>query len=251
MSLNEISFFEPYFRAGEPLVSGETFKRIRFNFDKMLFSNSFLESNRAHSGKKSSSIDIKVTELEGKNRFCNFDLEKYEKGQFDIRPYNLDSLGWTVKNDKLIVTMISTLDWDFSKKIIDNEFLYTNSWKNNFANFCYFRSRDLGPLGIFSLKGRDPGQLLHHLSQYGINSVSSKDDLEYMMDFSRHQIYTGPIRVGFESKKGSKEQLDELLQLGIPIFHVDSLGHLIGSAQIKKNLFFLDDKRYHWQKVCL
>ncbi|MDH4468927.1 MAG: hypothetical protein QE271_12790 [Bacteriovoracaceae bacterium] len=245
----EVPFFESYFRAGEPLMAGEYYQRIRINKDKIF-------QARAHSpisqpSLKNNSLNINKVDLNEKNQFCNFKMERYEKGEFDIRPYYLDMMGWSVKNDKTIITMVSSLDWDLSKKFQDNKFLYSNNWKNDFANFCFFRSKDLGPLGLFSLKGRDPGQLLHHLSQYGVASVASKEDLEYMMDFSRHQIFTGPIRVGFESKKGSREQLDELLQLSIPIFHVDSLGQLIGSAQSKKNLYFFDDKRYHWQKVCL
>ena len=77
-----------------------------------------------------------------------------------------------------------------------------------------------------------------------------------LVDFARYQIFVRPIRLAIESKRATKSQLEHLLKLNVPIFHVESLGHLAGLKQDwqKSNQAvssFVTDTRYYWNEVCL
>jgi hypothetical protein len=244
-TLKSPTLFDSFFRATEPILSGESFKRMRLN-KKAFFTISNNKNNR------SPEMYLKIQDLNEQKKFCNFDIDKYEKGIFNIRPYSLDSISWAVNDQHSMIVLVSTVDWNLNlnEKSDSEQFLYSNLWNKDVADFCFFDNPKLGPIGLFSIKGRDPGQLLDHLAQYGISQAKTDDDARFMLDFSRHQIYTNPIRVGFESKKGTTAQLEELLQLNIPIYHVDSLGEIIGSNRSQNNFTFFDDKRFSWNKVC-
>jgi hypothetical protein len=182
--------------------------------------------------------------------FCNFNRFDYEQGKFNIVADNIDSKLIGVKKGERIIMGVATHDWNFnSSNYMDNV------WKQNLASFCLYNIKQLVPTAIFSLMGRDTAQFLHHLTQYEIEQSSSDEKLNKMVNFGRHQLFTRPIRLAIESKKATKEQLQDLLKLNVPIFHVESLGHLVGTrlfgdkASNQKESFIFDS-RYFWNNVC-
>ena len=232
--------FQNVFRAAEPIISGENYRRGR-----IIKLKSSWESFRTAKERTSYLEKIKSVDLKSNQKYCNFDLELYTKGQFRLVKETIESKGFVLSDSKRSLTLISTNSWNFNDS--NTESMSSNLWSKYFASFCFFPNQKIGPIGVFSLLGRDSAQFLHHLNQYEIEKVGSVSDLEYMLDFSRHQIFTNPIRVGIESKKSSKRQLQEILKLNVPIFHADSLGHLMTVLPSKK---YIGDKRYYWNKAC-
>jgi len=94
---------------------------------------------------------------------------------------------------------------------------------------CEFKTKGQNTV-LFSAKGRFPAQHLRHLLTYEIGSADSQQTLQEILTFSRHLFLNNPDRILYESKRGRKAQLDFFLSMNFPIYHVASLGDLIGSA---------------------
>lgn len=95
----------------------------------------------------------------------------------------------------------------------------------------------------FSNQSRDPGQHLFHLIKYGLPESSSISDVDTLMKHSRHLFLSDPVRLVIESKKSSKEQIENLLKLNLPIYNADDLGNIWAFTQFQKNQRFIIDAR--------
>lgn len=113
---------------------------------------------------------------------------------------------------------------------------------------CYFESKNqLHSLAFLASDSRDPGQHLYHLFKLNLEKVITTSDLDTLIKFSRHLFLTNPLRLIYESHRGSEKQLTELLKLNIPIYNANNLGNIIGLLIDQKNEkkshhFILDDR---------
>jgi hypothetical protein len=87
----------------------------------------------------------------------------------------------------------------------------------------------------FSTLNRDPSQHLKHLFQYEIFNADSFPSLVEYLNFPRHLFLSSPERILYESKRGRKSQLDYLLSMNFPIYHIDTLGNIFGFASFFNN----------------
>ena len=112
---------------------------------------------------------------------------------------------------------------------------------------CHIKN-SIQDLFIVSTKGRSPAQHLYHLLQYDLPAIDNFTGLQELLRFSRHLFLSSPDRILYESKRGRKTQLDFFLNMNFPIYHVESLGNIIGFASYKNsnvpnlNTLFLDDR---------
>jgi len=104
---------------------------------------------------------------------------------------------------------------------------------------------------MLSLQGRDPAQLLTHWLQYGIDKLQYPNDLEKLMNFSRHLILNSPLRVAFEVDRSTPEQLEKILRIGVPVYYVKSIGEMISFYQYKGAGGIILDPRGEHQECCL
>ena len=74
----------------------------------------------------------------------------------------------------------------------------------------------------FSNQSRDPGQHLFHLIKYGLTESSTTADVDKLIKHSRHLFLSDTVRLIIESQKSSKEQIENLLKLNLPIYNAVS-----------------------------
>lgn len=114
---------------------------------------------------------------------------------------------------------------------------------------CQFQSPQ-SFLFLSSVEGKEKSQLLDHLIDYQIYNYTSLTDLNSYLNFPRHIILTHPDRILYESKRGSKAQINLFLQMNLPIYHVENLGQIIGLASLSQNIHLLPDSRKKRMEWC-
>ncbi|MCO4756273.1 MAG: hypothetical protein KC478_17460, partial [Bacteriovoracaceae bacterium] len=89
----------------------------------------------------------------------------------------------------------------------------------------------------------DPGQHIYHMMGYGLKSSSSPKEISELVTFSRHLFLEDPTRLVFESNRSSKQQLEGLLKLNLPIYNARKLGNVWSYfADEDDNDFVIDDR---------
>ncbi len=95
----------------------------------------------------------------------------------------------------------------------------------------------------FSNQSRDPGQHLFQLVRYGLASSMKTSEVDKLIRHSRHLFLSDPTRLVIESKRSSKEQIENLLKFPLPIYNADKLGNIWAFTQFKEGHRFIIDDR--------
>lgn len=174
-----------------------------------------------------------------KNEFrCNYDMNQYGQSLFFISDYFIrgNVFGMHEKNEFFLATTTQRQH----KKPLDHSIFFQGSSQVRSLALCIGNN-----MGLVSNDSRDPGQHLYHLIEYDVGQVRSNEELSSMISFSRHLFLTNPLRLIYESQRGSKEQLSELLELNVPLYNADSLGRVWGWFKPKNSnfSFHLDNRR--------
>ncbi|MBL7666019.1 MAG: hypothetical protein JNM93_12865 [Bacteriovoracaceae bacterium] len=227
----------PFTRGDEMLKKGERLPKIRFeNLNRLL--------------EQTTTDNIKIsTQLYNKkmpndlNMNCNFEVSVYEKSLFLISKNDVQGNMFGLSKGKAF--FLATTNQDISElKNIPESFFFDGNPKTRMPAVCQFEQSKQYSTWLVANQSRDPGQHLYHLYQYGVKNIHSTEDMTSILKFSRHLFLTDPLRLVFESQRGSKQQLDELLKLNVPIYHTFTLGNVWGHIQFNNGIrqFFVDER---------
>lgn len=232
-------FTNSYFKAKEQLRFGETLTKLPFT--KII--------SYYYKFKKQASSEIKVSnelfevdmnsQTQGKT-YCNVDLNKYTKNDFDITEDDRDrhhpfGLRFDKESFFLGITSISSSNF----KPLFSTYLIDSSQDKTIAPLCYREAKD-GVSAYLSFKGRDPGQYLYNLFQFNIQATSEAMELDQFLEHPRHLVLKKPIRVLYESDRGDEANLNIFLKKDIPVYHSSSLGEVW--LYSPRNGFILDKR---------
>jgi len=175
---------------------------------------------------------------------CNFDMGLYNDSLFLINKDQIKSHIFGLKSGKNSFMAVSSQKFEKLQTIGDSIMI---NGKSNIrsASLCSFKHkfRKDNTLWLISTESRDPGQHLFHLIQYGLDNIRNMSELTSMLKFSRHQFLKDPVRLILESRKSSEQQLNNLLNLNIPIYNSKRLGKVWGYYQeTNESSFVLDDR---------
>ncbi len=238
---NNKQFKKTYFRGNEPLKELETIPKI--NFSRIVAE--YFKTRKKYQYKTNRFLFHYKSDLTFVPQ-CNFDMGLYRDSLFLINEKKIVShtFGLKIGDDSMLA--VSGQDYAGLNNI-PNTFLLTGKSDIRSASICTFKSKlkkKRDTLWLISTNSRDPGQHLHHLLQYGLNTIQSAAELNTMMKFSRHLFLKDPVRLVIESRRSSEKQLSELLKLNIPIYNAKKLGTVWGYYQNSKGAtFVLDDRR--------
>ncbi len=141
-------------------------------------------------------------------------------------------------NLKDFVVLVSTSQ---NTKFSPGKYTFFESKMSKYPKtLCYFKNKISA--WLISDFGRSPYQHLDHLLQYKIRESLDKEELSEYLSFSRHLILKNPIRLIYESDRGTKEQLDKLLKFDIPVYYSAKLGNVFGMVEDKKSYLFKDNR---------
>lgn len=219
---NYPSFKKYFFKAEHPLSIGESLPHL--NYQKMI--RNYKKQNKVANIRNflfpyktdNNDLDIK----------CNYDFKLYDKSHYLIAKKEKTNLPFGISDNKgNSMLAITTQGSDTSPAPHSNSFLINSPSKTDSLAMCLISNKKIkSNLVIVSTGSRDPGQLIYHLIQYEIfNSKSINEASEYI-NFPRHLFLLNPVRMVYESERGSTTQLSRFLSMNFPIYHAESIGNI-------------------------
>lgn len=210
-----------FFKANNPLQPGETFKRVNFNqFKDLKFSKTKKIPEAPRFLLETGPEINNGSEIE-----CNMDLNLYNSSIYLLNRNTLSNNVFSVysKSGTYFIGITSfTPDWEKSRKGINIQ----SKKINKPEAICIINKEELKSTIVASLNGRDPGQHIFHLLQYGLTSSQSDQDYFEFIRYPRHQFLLNPPRLVYESSRGSKKQLQSILKMNFPVYNAQSLAEV-------------------------
>ena len=162
---------------------------------------------------------------------CNYDMNHYQQSLFFISDYAIQGNVFGYQEGE--ESFLSSTSLKNELKSFAGSPQFAGSSEVRSLAFCHSDT-----LALMASHSRDPGQHLYHLIEYDLGLVQDHIELQKMISFSRHLFLTSPVRLIYESQRGSKEQLQELLELNAPLYDAQSLGRIWGWLKQPQNGLF-------------
>lgn len=234
-------------------------------------SNALLNVNylneQSRSNDNSGSI-LQITSNNNKNYqkdvkiLCNKDINKYSQFLFNINDQQIkgnlfghfsdDHTKSTLafSNQKISypfpifnTPLFGTLNIDLSNANSKMD----NNDKNTFATLCFiqnFSTTNKYNLSLISIDDRDPSQHIYHLLRYDFKNIYSLEGIRQMLKNARYIVLKNPLRLVFESKRTTKEQMEKIMTMDVPVYHSPALGNIWGIGHIENSVsgIIIDDR---------
>lgn len=223
-------FYENFFKGDEVITHFETFKRGSLtNLVKNSLTNKNFNINQYN-------FDEKAIFTHNSNLNCNFNVTdemNYLKAPSYVENRKSHSIALEEGNNVFLAVASFEIDEKFTQA--QKDFYFFNAKPSSAPYpFCHIANKKVD-LNLFSVEGRNPEQFMQHLISYEIQKVSSQEEVNQIINFSRHLFLSNPDRILYESKKGRAAQLNFFLTMNFPIYHADNLGNIFGQAKIINN----------------
>lgn len=221
-----------FFKGDEVLTKYESFKRTNIKNIINYFYKNKISDDFNYESSKNSLFNTNSHQLEMGLK-CNIDINQ-EIVLKDEKKFSKQqkSHSFAIKEgNNVFIALSSAVIKNPIENINSTYFLKSLAAPVPFP-ICHIKN-NLQDITLFSVAGRNPAQHLKHIISYDINQADSYHSLLELLNFSRHLFLTDPDRILYESKRGRKSQLELLLAMNFPIYHVESLGEIIGSASFK------------------
>ncbi len=215
-----------YLHGGQILRPGESIPRPNYKF---------LVSKIKRGRKDTGLFKTLIKHLPGKSSqintlkntiYCNMDLNLYEHSLYLSQGPIGDSASFALLEKGFQALGVTSQQLN-SLKSLWNTSLFKATGNPYQAKFCKIKGPK-GEMVFVSSKGKDPGQHLFHFLNSNVQYSSSFKDIDNFISSPRHLYLVNPLRIIYESKRGSKKRLDDFLNSGIPIYYSSSLGLIWG-----------------------
>jgi len=236
-------FQKTFFRGDQLLTKKETYRVTRFKtlikfFNRNKKSTNYKKLVRKHL------FPYKLDEgVDKPPALCNFDLGLYQNSIFIIDRNILKGHSFGLRDQHNNSFMAHS-----SQKFVDPRPLGQTTYikgdaRVRGASMCLFPEAKK-QMVFWGSETLDPGQLIYHLLQYKIYEAKNTSEVDQLLKFGRYLFLVDPIRLYYESDRGSVRHLQKLLQIKIPIFHVTDLGKIWGYSRFKgeRGHFILDGR---------
>ncbi len=233
---------ELFIKGDEAITKHESFKRSSLSLIVNNFYAQKLNNDSYYDHSKNALFKINQEDASS-DIFCNTNIQKenHLKDEYFNYSPNRSHYFALKEDDQFFIAVSSAVIEHPLQNYKGSSFLKA---KPNATAFpvCQFKNKNQD-LILFSVAGRNPDQHLKHLLTYDINLIENYQPLEDLLNFSRHLFLNDPARILYESKRGRRSQLDFFLNMDFPIYHVESIGDIIGHAGFKKEKSLIVDDR--------
>jgi hypothetical protein len=223
---------ETFFKGDDILTRHESFKRA--NLKKLIstYNNSKYSDDKLYETPNSPLKNVESGNSSTALK-CNIDINK-ELLSREEQALNdsTKSHYFALQEGSNLFIAVSSSHVQKPFKNYDSSYFIKQNASTATAPVCQFNNK-LKDIILMSTTGKNPAQHLKHLISYDIDQSYSYQSLGELLNFSRHLFLNSPDRILYESKKGRKSQLEYFLTMNFPIYHVDTLGNIIGSALFK------------------
>lgn len=220
LAANEV-FKSVFLKADEVLRHKEKFKRISFRTVVKL------AEDQSHTDEVPiSPSHIHMENFKDATILCDFKMDQYEESVYAVQPESVPAATFALTHKNTSIMAVSSMKPKFDS--LAETYLMGGESADTTA-ICYFENKTkTHTLSFITRDSRDPGQHLFHLFKLNLEKVETPLDLDTLLKFSRHLFLTDPLRLIYESHRGSDKQLTELLKLNIPIYNANQLGNING-----------------------
>lgn len=235
-----------FFKGDEILQINETMPRVSYKLlIKKYLKNRSTKASKKYVGNFSNLFQYHIKSQKDLQVHCNVDLKLYEHSIYLINkhltPGHIFGHYHSAQNGLLAV---SSQNLPSIQNIPGTFFLQGLSHEMS-STLCSIKNNHF-LINLISSYERDSGQHLYHLIRNNLHNIQSLNEIDAHLKKARYLFLANPLRLIFESSQGNKKQLEELFQLGIPIYHATKLGHIQTYAHFHKNDefgFILDPRR--------
>ncbi len=225
---------DTFFRVGKPLQKGESFQSTKVL--KAVTGGRVIAAPPLFPIRNDKNSDAQIE--------CSFDSKLYQNGIFLLNKEKSETnIFGLLRSNGDTVFFITKKDNSIGKG-------FTGKATKSNAAVCFHKDRDK-TLDLIGFNSRDPGQILYHLFNYKINTSHRVADVTEYLIFPRHQFLTNPSRLIYESKKGTRDQLNYFLSFNFPVYHIENLSVVYALFKNKsRERTFIADSRYETFQSC-
>ena len=238
-----------FFKADWLLQEGESLKKLPFLKLVKLY-----QMNKKKSDYKIDNYLFPyhpIRRSEGLEVFCNKDLNLYKHFTYlaDEKDYPANTFALEDEKGNMFLGYASQ-DREGHRNFGDT-FLLRGNPANRPAAFCRIKFQEK-KMFLISSTGKDPGQYLFQLIEKQIHKYDDFSKIDKVLKSARRYYLLNPLRILYESERGSEEELDEILASGIPVYHGRKLGNIWMYADLpNNNSGFILEAREKWELSCL
>lgn len=225
-----------YFRGADVLKENETSPTL--DYKKVVSYYRQVQKNQKIL--VNTSLNQFVTE-KGSTGSCNYDFNLYDNSIFLIdKSIPIANLfGLSIPNSAFLASSSQRFEKVVSLKGLP---LFKGESKVRSSAVCMIENQD-SKIWAFSNQSRDPGQHLFHLVRYGLPRSQTTAEVNKLIKHSRHLFLSDPVRLIIESERSSKDQIENLLKLNLPIYNAEKLGNIWAYTHFKEGSRFIIDDR--------
>ena len=220
------NFNNTFFKAKQPLSVDETLPNIQYT---RLIKNLNSASRKVNHSNALILYQLPLRNFVQKDIkiFCNYDFSLYDQAKYNIHRQEIPNLSVGIMDKSGHYIMGISTQSLTNVLPLKETFFITGATHTDTLAVCFIKNTPAqSQFALVSTDSRDPGQLIYHLMQYEIfNSKNLLETSEYL-NFPRHLFLIEPLRMVYESEKGSNQQLNRFLSMNFPIYHADSIGNL-------------------------
>ncbi|MCY4644863.1 MAG: hypothetical protein OXB88_09620 [Bacteriovoracales bacterium] len=242
--LNKSQHFKHFYKKGDYLLqSKESFKFQRLS--AWMKKRIKTKKARPHKKRPHALMPYKNERIKKFNTQCNFDMKPYQNHPFPSPKSPLPGVQFMIEyRNELFIGLLSQGP---HLKLISKTPFFEGKEKSPLPHLCalFSKAKPKRPEVILSsTDGLDPGQHLYNLLQHPIEQKKTPQEFDDLLSSPRHLfLYRHPSRLLFESDRASKGELENILSLGLPIFHSMGLSQVVAVKTFdKERLLFADDR---------
>ncbi|MEI8347576.1 MAG: hypothetical protein WCG27_08910, partial [Pseudomonadota bacterium] len=218
--LSNVTLQKYFFKADQPLITGEALPRLDFVKIIELFRHQIKsEQSPTHTP---SNIPLIPFSFNQSQVACNADLQIYQKNIYQISPTINPHYFFALADHQgrfFLAAVSQNLDAGKDEKSaktsfipIMNTFLLKGNADTSPAIFCLVENPGISSqLALMSGDDRDPGQHLYHLLNHDLSKTQNLNDVKELINFARYLFLLNPMRLLFEDARSREKQLDRFL----------------------------------------
>lgn len=250
LSKIENNDYKSYYSRGDELISeGED---LPYSFMLNYFSTKMKTSKNKMVIER---IDEKNMEFIKDDRIdysCNFAVSDSMNGKVNVYQRPLESSLFAVHYGDWFLSLAAyesiNLTEDIPNKVLAyflGENTQDDGKEKEFISpkYCYVKNTANEKILMTSFEGRDPGQYLASSLHYIKNRNITLGNLQEIMTTPRHLLLLTPLRLAFEVDKANEQQVQNILNMGVPVFNEKSLGLMQYNGYLNKEVFYVPDRR--------
>lgn len=225
-----------YFRGTDVLKENETSPVV----DYLRLVQLYRQSKKSQKILVNTTLVPFVTEKGAKGK-CNYDFNLYNNSIYlidKVLPVG-NIYGLSMGRSSFLSSSGQKLE---TVESLHGTSLFKGESKVRSSAVCMIENDD-SKIWTFSNQSRDPGQHLFQLVRYGLASSHQTSEVDKLIRHSRYLFLSDPTRLIIESKRSSKEQIENLLKFPLPIYNADKLGNIWAFTQFPEGSRFIIDDR--------